>query len=100
VTTTSLTLLTIVGEAVLEDRLVRDLHRAGATGHTVTTSHGSGSRGVRAGLGGEGNVRVEVVVRPEVAAAILDVLAERYFPHYAVIAWQTEVEVLRGDKFA
>jgi nitrogen regulatory protein P-II 2 len=40
------------------------------------------------------------VVSPEVAAAVFDLLAEKYFPHYAVIAWQTEVEVLRGDKFA
>lgn len=98
--TTSLRLLTIVAEAVLEDQLVRAVHAAGATGHTVTTGHGAGSRGVRTGLAGDGNVRIEIVVTPDVAAAVFDLLAEKYFPHYAVIAWQTEVEVLRGDKFA
>jgi nitrogen regulatory protein P-II 2 len=95
--TTTLTLLTIVSEAVLEQRLVRELHAGGATGHTVTTCHGSGSRDLRAGE--QGNVRIEAVLAPAVADHLLEVLAQRYFPHYAVIAWETQVSVLRGDKF-
>jgi nitrogen regulatory protein P-II 2 len=97
--TTNLKLLTIVAESVLEDRIVRDLHAAGATGHTVTTAHGSGSRGVRAGSVGGGNVRIETVLRPDLADQFLENMAERYFQHYAVIAWTSDVAVLRGDKF-
>jgi nitrogen regulatory protein P-II 2 len=98
--TMNLKLLTIVAEAVLEDRIVRDLRAAGVTGHTVTSAHGSGSRGVRAGSVGGGNVRIETVLRPALADQFLEVLAERYFPHYAVIAWTSDVSVLRGGKFA
>ncbi len=97
--TTRLVLVTIVAEEVLEHRLARDLQAAGATGFTVTTARGSGSRGVRTGEGGSANVRIEAVVRPEVADTVFTVLAERYFPHYAVIAWAGEVTVLRGEKF-
>lgn len=94
-----MTLVTIVAEAILEDRLVRDLHAVGATGHTITTVHGAGSRGVRVGASGDGNVRIETLVGSEVAEALLGVLADRYFPHYAAIAWTAEVTVLRGHKF-
>lgn len=97
--TTHLVLVTIVAEELLEHRLTRDLRAAGATGFTVTTARGSGSRGVRTGDGGAANVRIEAVVRPEVADAVFELLAERYFPYYAVIAWAGEVAVLRGEKF-
>jgi nitrogen regulatory protein P-II 2 len=96
---TTLTLLTIVAEAVLEDHLVRDLRSIGITGYTASTARGQGSRGVRSGTGGEGNVRIEVVATPEVADDALALLADRYFEHYAVAAWLTQVDVLRGEKY-
>jgi hypothetical protein len=30
---------------------------------------------------------------------VLEVLAREYFPHYAVVAWIADVEVVRGGKF-
>jgi nitrogen regulatory protein P-II 2 len=96
---TSLILLTVVAEAILEDHLVRDLRSVGITGHTASPARGQGSRGVRSGAGGEGNVRIEVLARPDVADDALALLAERYFEHYAVVAWLTDVKVLRGDKY-
>jgi nitrogen regulatory protein P-II 2 len=96
---TSLSLLTVVAEAILEDHIVRDLRSVGITGYTACSARGEGSRGVRSGAGGEGNVRIEVLARPEVAEVAMALLAERYFEHYAVVAWLTEVSVLRGDKY-
>ena len=96
---TRLRLVTIVAERILEDRLTRDVMEAGATGFTVSESRGRGSRGMRAGdIPGEG-VRIEVVVSPEVADRIVERLRDAYFPHYAVIAWLADVEVVRGDKY-
>lgn len=94
-----LELVTIVAETVLEDRLTRELMELGATGFTVTESRGRGSRGVRAGTIPGESVRIEVVVGRPAADAILARIRERYFPDYAVIAWVTTVEVLRGEKY-
>jgi nitrogen regulatory protein P-II 2 len=97
--TVPLKLVTIVAEAVLEDRLLRELAAAGARGHTVSTARGRGSRGVRASDWEGGNVRIEVLAADEVSDRVLDLLADRYFPHYAVVAWVERVEVVRGDKY-
>lgn len=98
--TVPLKLVTIVAEPVLEERIVRALHELGARGHTVTASHGAGSRGMRASdPPGEG-VRIEAVVGPEAAERILAHVAEHYFPNYAVIAFVTDVHVVRGEKYA
>ncbi len=96
--TRRLTLVTVVAEAVLEQQLIQLVKAEGATGFTVTAAHGEGSRALRTGME-EGNVRLEVVVSEEVGDAIVTCLAERYFTNYAVIAWLTDVSVVRGDKY-
>ena len=97
--TVSLRLVTIVAEPVLEEQIVELLHRLGARGHTVTDSRGAGSRGMRAADPPGGGVRIEVVVSAEVADRILRHVAEQYFPNYAVIAFVSSVDVVRGDKY-
>lgn len=97
--TVALKLVTIVAEPVLEEQLVELLHRLGARGHTVTDSRGAGSRGMRASDPPGGGVRIEAVVSAAVADRILGHVAEQYFPNYAVIAFLTTVEVVRGDKY-
>ncbi len=97
--TSPMKLITIVAEEVLEQHLVRDLDAAGATGWTITTAHGQGSRGLRAGASGGGNIRIEAVVSDEVAESMLERLAEHWFPHYAVVTWVENVQVVRGEKY-
>lgn len=97
--TVALKLVTIVAEPVLEERLVESLHRLGARGHTATVVHGSGSRGMRASDPPGDGVRIETVVSTAVAGRILEHVASAYFPHYAVIAYVTDVEVVRGEKY-
>ena len=46
-----------------------------------------------------GNIRIEVVCDDERAAAIATYLKERYYEHYAMIAYISDVQVLREDKF-
>lgn len=94
-----LKLVTIVAEAVLEHRLVEEIKRLGAKGYTLVDARGEGSRGLRT-MDWEGkNIRLEAIVSEEVALRILSRLQEAYFPHYAVVAFVENVEVLRGDKY-
>jgi hypothetical protein len=97
--TVPLSIVTIVAEPVLEDRLVHELRRLGATGYTITDSRGEGSRGVRASDPPGVSIRVEVATSAEVADRILTHLASAYFPHYAVIAWLSEARVVRAEKY-
>jgi nitrogen regulatory protein P-II 2 len=97
--TTHLSLVTIVAESILETRIVRELEQLGVTGLTVTQTHGGGARGSRSGDIGGGNVKVETVVSAELAPVILAHVEANYFEHHAVIAWVSEVGVLRGEKY-
>lgn len=97
--TVSLKLVTVIAEALLEDRLVQVIRALGASGYTVTRAAGRGSRGIRASEWEGQNVRIETLVSAEVADRIMTHLAEHYFELYAVVAYLQTVEVVRGDKY-
>ena len=97
--TTEIRLLTIVAEEILRDRLLEEIRRAGAKGFTLTRAEGEGSRHRRVGDVLGGNVKLEVLASPTVADRLLSVLAADYFPHYAVIAYVTNVGVVRGERY-
>ena len=97
--TTTLKLVTIVTERILEDRLVRALDELGAKGYTLTQATGKGSRGVRASEWEGPDTRIQSIVSPEVADAIVAHVAENYFEHYAVIVYVQNAEVVRGEKY-
>ncbi len=97
--TEPLKLVTIVAEAVLAEQLLAALKRLGATGHTLTQVSGEGSRGLRTGEVPGDNRKIEVLVSGPVAEQILEVLATQYFQNYAVVAWVSEVAVVRGKKY-
>jgi nitrogen regulatory protein P-II 2 len=92
-------LVTIVAEPVLEPRLVAALKQLGASGYTVTHTTGAGSRGTRMGeVPGEGR-RIETVVTAASAERIMEYVAEHYFANFAIIAYASDIEVLRGEKY-
>jgi nitrogen regulatory protein P-II 2 len=96
---TVMKLITIVAEELLAERLPAELRRRGATGWTMTVARGDGSGVMRAGpLPGE-NVRIETIVEDRIAEAILERLASEYFPAYALVAWVSEVGVVRAEKY-
>ena len=96
---TNLKLVTIVSEAVLEERITAAIKQAGAKGYTVVSSRGEGSRGMRAGeIPGE-NIRIETLVSSAVAEKIMEHISVNYFQNYAVICYLMEASVLRGEKY-
>ncbi len=97
--TTTLKLVTIVTERILEDRLLRKVQELGAKGYTLTQATGKGSRGVRASEWEGPDTRIQSLVSEEVADAILEHIAENFFEHYAVIVYVQDAEVVRGEKY-
>ena len=98
--TTPLKLVTIVTENLLKEKIITLLRRHACTGFTITRTDGEGSRGVRASDWEGPNLKIESIVSAETGEAIVEEIAAKYFDNYSMVAWLTDVRVLRGDKFA
>lgn len=97
--TTIRQLVTIVSEAVVEQKLVDDIKKCGAKGYSLSHVRGEGETGNHSlDLTGP-SIRLETVVTDKVAEAILAMLAEKYFDTYATVAWVTPTHVLRPARF-
>lgn len=93
-------LVTIVCEAYAQDAVTKLLCEVGAHGWTSFAVEGDGARGKRpADIREFANVQIEVVAQPDTATKLLERLAQDYFPRYAMIAFESDVRVLRRDKF-
>lgn len=93
-------LVTIVCEAFAKEALKRVLQEVGAQGYTAFEVEGHGSHGERpADIRAFGNIQFEVIVQPETAVELLDRLERELFTRYAMIAYESDVRVLRPAKF-
>ena len=93
-------LVTIVCEAYAKDAVTKLLREVGAHGHTLFPVEGDGSQGKRpADIPEFANIQVEVIVPPSVAEQLLEKLGRDLFPRYAMVAFESEVRVLRPQKF-
>lgn len=97
--TTTLKLVTIVTERILEDRLLRKLVELGSKGYTLTQVTGKGSRGIRASEWEGPDTKIETLVSKKVADAIVEEITKSFFEYYAVIVYVIDAEVVRGDKY-
>lgn len=98
--TTPMKMVTIVTEGLLKDQILDLLRRHKISGFTISKVQGEGSKGVHASEWEGPNLKIASIVSPKVADAILDEVAEKFFDDYSVIAWLTDVSVLRGSKFS
>ncbi len=88
-------LVTVVCEAVLQERLIKLLIRLGVSGYTIVPVQGAGSHGKRTGdiAGYNTNIEVKTIVTPAVSEQLLEELKQ--FPEtYALIAFRQNVEGL------
>ncbi len=93
-------LVTIICEALARDPVTRLLAEVGAHGYTLFSVEGEGARGTRPGDIVEfGNIQVEVVVPPANAEQLLARLHSEFFPLFAMIAYSSDIQVLRPAKF-
>ena len=93
-------LVTIIAEDEMEQRLVDDLKRLGATGYTVFDVRGEGSHGPRASKWEGENIQIETLVDDETADRILEHVAEHYFERHGVVLYVTDADVIRASKYA
>jgi len=96
-----LKLVTIVGEAVIMEDIAELGLELGATGYTMSEVAGHGSRSARnvIAVSGAKTLKLEFVVPTEVATTILQQVSAEYFEHYAIIAWLSDVSVMRGAQY-
>jgi nitrogen regulatory protein PII len=93
-------LLTIITESTLEPILIKELKTMGLKGYSIMESHGEGSRGLRNGEWDQNrNITIQIVCKAELAYPMLDYVVNHYYEDYALIAFVTDVEVCRAEKF-
>ncbi len=88
-------LVTVICEAVLQDRLIKLLHSLNVSGYTIIPAQGAGSHGRRMGdmAGYNTNIEVKTIVTPETSDRLLKDLQD--FPqNHALIAFRVIVEGL------
>jgi nitrogen regulatory protein PII len=90
-------LVTIIGETVLQDRIIKLLQDLGVTGYTISQAQGAGRHGSRRGdmVGYNTNIEIKTIVPQEVSESIFSGLAE-YQSNHALIAFRQNVEALTG----
>src|SRR5436305_5444810 len=94
-----LKLVTIVAEEILKERLCKKGLELGAAGYTCFTVEGDGSRGVRDEHVQGMNVQIEFVCPEAIALSILTYVAEHFFENFAIIAFMSDVTVIRGKHY-
>lgn len=89
------TLVTIIGESVLQDRLIQLLTKLGVSGYTITPSQGAGSHGRRMGDIAGYNTNIEIkTILPSTASDELMEGLKPFQANHALIAFRQTVEGL------
>lgn len=86
-------LVTIIGEAVLQNRLVNLLQTIGVSGYTIIPAQGAGSHGKRMGdvAGYNTNVEIKSIVTLDESEQLFEKL-EQFQTTHALIAFRQKVE--------
>jgi hypothetical protein len=87
------TLVTIIGEAVLQERLIHLFTQLRVSGYTLIPAKGAGSHGKRMGdvAGYNTNVEIKTIVSATISDQIMEALKPFQATH-ALIAFRQEVE--------
>jgi nitrogen regulatory protein PII len=98
--THAMKLVTIVSEAYALESVKCLLREVGAHGWTHFTVEGAGARGERAGEMKEfANIQIEIVLQPAAAQTLLERVEKDLFPRFGMIAFESDVRVIRSAKF-
>lgn len=89
------TLVTVICEAVLQDRLIKLLQTLNVSGYTIIPAQGAGSHGRRMGdmAGYNTNIEVKTIVSEETSDQLFEDL-KNFPPNHALIAFRQNVEGL------
>lgn len=89
------TLVTVIGEAILQDRLIQLLTKLKVSGYTIIPAQGAGSHGKQMGdiAGYNTNIEIKTVVNSETSNQLLENLKPLQATH-ALIAFRQSVDGL------
>jgi hypothetical protein len=92
-TLTKGTLVTIIGEAVLQERLIHLFTQLKVSGYTLIPAKGAGSHGKRMGdiAGYNTNIEIKTIVSTPISDQIMEAL-KPFQANHALIAFRQEVE--------
>ena len=92
--------ITIIAEESLEDWLLEECVKCGASGFTTMPCAGAGRRSLNSGQQARSaQVRIEVIAPKEVSDSILDFLRRDILPGHRVTACVETVDVVRVGHF-
>ena len=92
--------VTIVADARLEDSLLKHICKLGAKGYTCTDCRGRGEHEILQDVfTAASRVRIETIVQPKVAEAIMKYLDSPQYHQQALTACVEAVQVLPSDNF-
>lgn len=88
-------LVTIIGEAVLQDRLIQLLTKLGVSGYTIIPVQGAGSHGRRMGdmAGYNTNIEIKTIMTSAASDQLMEDLKQLQSAH-ALVAFRQIVEGL------
>lgn len=96
----SISRVTVIADARLEDTLVKQITRLGAKGYTCSDCRGRGEHEIVQDLfTGASRVRLETIVQPAVAEAIMKYLHQPQFQNQALCACVDTVQVGAAEQF-
>ena len=91
--------VTIISDDALEFHLVEDLKKCGVKGYTLEEAKGFGIHSSRDNELEGRNIKIETIVDEETSDKIFLMLEEKYFKKLVIIAYVSDVKVLRKEKF-
>lgn len=92
--------VTVICEALAREPVLELLQECGCHGWTLWEVQGSGAQGTRtADIPEFANIHVEVIAQPATADRVIERLATELFPKFAMVAYETDIRVLRPAKF-
>jgi nitrogen regulatory protein PII len=98
--TDTIKLVTVFTEAAIESSIIHELDQLGVPGYTISNARGKGSGGVRsAAWEADANIRIEILCKADLAEQVVERLQARYYEHYSMVMYLSNVDVLRPDKF-
>lgn len=92
-------LVTILCEPALEQKILDLLREAGASGFSISRAEGDPAQGFLMEVVEGANVRIESVVQADTAERIVGEIERRFLRHRSLVVWQTEVRVVRPERF-
>lgn len=93
--------VTVTASEAIETDLVRQFVAAGATGYTAMPCHGAGRKDLQLGnLSKQDQVRLEVIVTPEVCDELMRILRRDFHESHAITVCVETVDVISPQAFA